>query len=170
MSSAPIPRESPEFNIQEPSGKHILLSSLRGKVVVLEFFFIQSDHCIRVAKTLNGLGSEMGKRGFQPVGIVFDPPNLRTSSQGRLVPDMVEYFKLTYPVGYASKAEVDAYLGRSGKEILGIPQVVVIDRKGMIRAASGGPAGDPRLEDEAFLRTLINGLLQEGVSQVPVRK
>src|SRR5262245_40946595 len=60
MSSAPIPRESPEFNIQEPSGKHILLSSLRGKVVVLEFFFIQSDHCIRVAKTLNGLGSEMG--------------------------------------------------------------------------------------------------------------
>lgn len=170
MTSSLIPRKSPELTIRVPSGKQMLLSSLKGKVVVLEFFFVQSDHCTRVARTLNGLGSELGGRGFQPIGIVFDPPNMRTSSEGRLVPAMVNYFKITYPVGYASKSEVDTYLGRTGKEILGIPQVVVIDRAGNIRAASGGPAGDPRLEDENFLRTLINGLLKEGVPAGPVRK
>ena len=62
------------------------------------------------------------------------------------------------------KNDVDNYLGRNGNEILNIPQVVVIDRAGMIRATSGGRGGNPALEDENSLRTLINGLLNEGVS------
>ena len=74
---------------------------------------------------------------------------------------MVDYLKLTYPLGYASKDDVDNYLGRNGNEILNIPQVVVIDRAGMIRATSGGRGGDPALEDENSLRNLILGLLME---------
>jgi hypothetical protein len=42
-----------------------------------------------------------------------------------------------------------------------LPQIVVIDRTGTIRATSGG-AGDPRLEDENSLRSLIDSLLREG--------
>ena len=57
---------------------------------------------------------------------------------------------------------MDSYLGRNGNEILNIPQVVVIDREGMIRATSGGRGGDPALENENSLRNLINGLLNEG--------
>jgi hypothetical protein len=115
---------------------------------------------MRVAATLNKLNSELGPRGFQAVGIVFDPPN--TASTGaQLLPAVVNYLKLTYPLGYASKDDVDNYLGRSGNEILNIPQVVVIDRAGMIRAASGGRGGDPALEDENSLRNLIDGLLKE---------
>jgi hypothetical protein len=74
---------------------------------------------------------------------------------------MVDYLKLAYPVGYTTSAKVDSYLGRTGNEILSIPQVVVIDRSGMIRATSGGRRGDPKLEDESYLRDLIDGLLKE---------
>jgi len=155
-----VSRKSPELNIAEPSGKTTLLSSLRGKVVIIEFLFIQSDHCIRVARTLNNLNSELGARGFQPVGIVFDPPNGGGAS-GRLIPALVSSLKLTYPVGYATKSEVDRYLGRTGKEILNIPQVIVIDRVGMIRAASGGAGGNPGLENADSLRVMIGGLLKE---------
>jgi hypothetical protein len=35
--SVPASRRSPEFTISECSGKPILLSSLKGKVVVMEF-------------------------------------------------------------------------------------------------------------------------------------
>jgi len=52
-------------------------------------------------------------------------------------------------------------MGRNGNEILNIPQVVVIDRAGMIRATSGGRGGDPALEDENSLRNLIDSLLKE---------
>jgi peroxiredoxin len=162
LASVTAPRQSPEFIIHDSSGKAMLLSSFRGKVVVLEFLFIKSEHCLRVAKTLNKLHGELGARGFQPVGVVFDPPNTPTAG-GQFLTYIVDDFKLTYPVGYSGKAEVDRYLGRTGNEILWIPQVVVIDRAGMIRATSGG-TGDTRLEDENSLRNLIDVLLKEGES------
>ena len=163
LPTVTVLRKSPEFTIADGSGRTTQLSSFKGKVVVMEFLFVKSQHCMRVAATLNKLNSELGPRGFQAVGIVFDPPN--TAEKGaQLLPAVVDYLKLTYPLGYASKNDVDNYLGRNGNEILNIPQVVVIDRAGMIRATSGGRSGDPALEDESSLRTLINGLLNEGVS------
>jgi peroxiredoxin len=160
LSSSPALRKSPEFTIHESTGKTLLLSSFKGKVVVLEFLFIKSEHCLRVAKTLNKLHNEFGPRGFQSVGITFDPPN-GPNTGGQFISYMVDYFKLTYPVGYSAKAEVDTYLGRTGKQILNIPQIVVIDRRGLIRATSGGAGGDPKLEDENSLRNLIDSLLKE---------
>jgi hypothetical protein len=160
-SAAPIPRPSPELAIAVPGGSTTQLSSLRGKVVVLEFLFVKSQHCLRVASMLNELHGEAALRGFQPVGLVFDPPN-DTNSRGELIPAMVDYFKLTYPVGYASKDVVDTFLGRSSSETLNIPQLVVIDRAGTIRAVSGGRGGNPTLEDAASLRKLIATLLEEG--------
>jgi peroxiredoxin len=163
LPTVTVLRKSPEFTIADSSGKTTQLSSFKGKVVVMEFLFVKSQHCMRVAATLNKLNSELGARGFQAVGIVFDPPN-DEGTGAQLLPAVVDYFKLTYPMGYASKDDVDNYLGRNGNEILNIPQVVVIDRAGMIRATSGGRGGDPALEDENSLRALINGLLNEGGS------
>jgi len=161
LPTVTVLRKSPEFAIVDSSGKTTQLSSFKGKVVVMEFLFVKSQHCMRVAATLNKLNAEMGTRGFQAVGIVFDPPN--TAEKGaQLLPAVVDYLKLTYPLGYASKNDVDNYLGRNGNEVLNIPQVVVIDRAGMIRATSGGRGGDPALEDENSLRNLIDGLLKEG--------
>lgn len=160
LASVPVPRKSPEFIIYESSGKTTLLSSLKGKVVVIEFMFVSSAHCLRLAQMLNTIHGDMGSRGFQPVGVVFDPPNRATPGL-QSTASMVDYFKLTYPVGYSAKADVDTYLGRTGKEILNIPQIVVIDRAGIIRATSGGAGGDPKLEDENSLRALIDSLLME---------
>ncbi len=161
LPTVTVLRKSPEFTIADSSGKTTQLSSFKGKVVVMEFLFVKSPHCMRVAATLNKLNSELGASGFQAVGIVFDPPNT-TETGDQLIPVVVDSLKLTYPLGYASKEAVDSYLGRSGNEILNIPQVVVIDRAGMIRATSGGRGGDPSLEDENSLRNLISGLLNEG--------
>ena len=161
-SSAPaakLPRQSPDFALSPPGGNTLLLSSLKGKVVVMEFLFIRSEHCLRVAQMLNSLQSELGPRGFQPIGVVFDPPN--GGDGGRGITAVVSYLKLSYPVAYASKDSVDSYLDRARNEILNIPQIVVIDRKGTIRAVSGGRGGDARLEDEGALRTLLDGLLKE---------
>lgn len=155
-----VPHRSAEFTVTEPSGKNTSLSALRGKVVAMNFFFLQSNHCMRVARMLNQLNLELGPRGFQALGVVFDPPNV-PESHGEFVGPVVTAFKLTYPIGYSSKADVDSYLGRQRNEVLNIPQIVVIDRAGMIRAASGVAGGDPRLEDEARLRGLIEELLSE---------
>lgn len=163
FSPAVTPYKSPELVISNPSdatGKTTLLSSLKGKVVVVEFFFIQSNHCLRVAQVLNKLNQELGARGFQALGVVFDPPDVKEPTQGVLVQPAVQYFKLGYPVGYASKSAVDTFLGRPANETLSIPQVVVIDRAGFIRAMSGEKT-DPEMEGESSLRALIDRLLKE---------
>src|SRR5258708_10810153 len=93
--SAEVLRRSPEFAINEPSGKTTLLSSFKGKVVVIEFLFLKSAHCLRVAQTMNKLQKELGSRGFQSIAIAFPAPG--SDANGPLVAYMANSFKLTYP-------------------------------------------------------------------------
>ena len=159
VPAAPLPRTSPEFSINELTGKSTKLSSFKGKVVVLEFLFVKSRHCLRVAQVLNQLQRELGPRGLQAIGVAFDAPNAATTG-GEYVTAMAESLQLTYLVGYAQRAAVDTYLGRSGSDMLSIPQIVVIDRAGTIRATTGGQK-NPSLEDVNALRILLEPLLKE---------
>jgi peroxiredoxin len=162
VSSPTLPRQSPELSIDEPGGKTTMLSSFKGKVVVIEFLFVRSQHCIRVAQVLNQLQQELGPRGLQSIGIAFDAPNAATTG-GEYLSAMAQSLKLNFPVGYAQRAGVDTYLGRSGNDMLSIPQIVVIDRAGTIRAATGGRT-DPSLEDVNALRVLLEPLLKESAA------
>jgi len=168
ISSTPIRRKSPEFIITESSGKRVLLSSFKGKVVMIEFLFLKSPKCLNLARTMNKLGADLGARGFEPIAVAFPAPG--SGATGPLVGYMVDYFKLTYPVGYADKNEVDQYLSRAQSEVLRIPQVVIIDRAGMIRAQTGGRDGTTSLEDEDFLRKMLDGLLKEGAPARPTSR
>jgi peroxiredoxin len=151
-----LPRKAPEFTITKPSGEQMLLSSFKGKVVVMEFMFIGSPKCIRLAQMLDALERDLGSRGYQSVAIAFGP-----HVDQALVGHVADHLALPYPLGFTTtSSEVDAFLGREGSEKLKIPQMVVIDRKGVIRAATGDGA-DTRMEDEAALRTLVSSLLDE---------
>jgi peroxiredoxin len=161
VSSPTLPRVSPELSIEEPDGKTTMLSSFKGKVVVLEFLFVRSQHCIRVAQVLNQLQHELGPRGLQAVGIAFDAPNAGVTG-GEYLSAMLQSLQLTYPIGYSQRASVDSYLGRSGNELLSIPQIVVIDRAGTIRISNGDQT-NPALEDAASLRVLLEPLLKQSL-------
>jgi hypothetical protein len=50
-----------------------------------------------------------------------------------------------------------------------VPQIVVIDRRGVIRAQSR-PVREVNLEDENFLRHWIDGLLKEGAPEASAKK
>jgi peroxiredoxin len=164
LATEPVPRKSLEFTIVEPSGKQTPLSSFQGKVVVIEFLLINCPHCMRVAQTITKLHKELGPRGFQPVGIAFDP-----GISEKKVADFARRIGTTFPIGYTSSVAVDGYLGRKAAERFMVPQIVVIDRKGMIRAQSR-PARELNLENENFLRDLLDGLLKEGPPQASTRK
>lgn len=169
VPSTAIPRKSPDFTINESSGKQVLLSSFKGKVVMIEFFFLRSQKCLNLAETMNKLNAQLGRRGFQPIAVAFPAP--QSDANGPLVGYLAEAYKLTYPVGYADKNSVDQYLQRAPDEILRIPQVILIDRAGMIRAQSGGRDGNLRLEDENYLHALVESLLNENTSaNAPARQ
>ncbi len=156
IGTAPVPRKSPELTYLDRSGNETSVSSFKDKVVLVEFLLMDCPHCVRVTQMIDKLQNDLGPRGFQPIGIAFD-----NGVSGPLVTYFVQYFKVNFPVGYTSSNKVDSYLSRSPMEQFQVPQIVVIDRKGVIRAQSV-PRGDPNLEDESYLRNLIDSLLKEG--------
>jgi peroxiredoxin len=154
-ATAPVPRKSDELLIAEPSGKVTPLSALKGKVVVIEFELVNCPHCLKVAKMLDHLHREMSPRGLQTVGIAFD-----NAITGKKVADFAQETGSSYMMGYTSSLTVDSFLGRQANERLMVPQIVVIDRNGTIRAQSR-PLREVNLEDQSFLRNLVESLLAE---------
>ena len=52
---APIPRAAPEFVIQQTNGQQLLLSSYKGKNVVLALMYATCSHCQHTAGLLNDI-------------------------------------------------------------------------------------------------------------------
>ena len=154
LAAADVPRKAPEFAAQMPAGGQLLLSQYKGKVVCLEFLFTTCPHCQASARFLTQLAKEYGPKGFQPVGVAFN------DMAGMLVPDFVKNNGVSFPVGFSPREQVLNYLQLSPDERLSVPQMVLIDRKGMIRQQSL-PANDEKTATEANLRNMIETLLKE---------
>lgn len=156
VAAPPIPRDAPELTVTDLEGQKQNLSMFKGDVVVIEFLLVRCNGCLRMAQMMNKLHGEMAGRGFQPVGVAFDD-----DLSAPVIRDLANLLRLNYPVGYTTSDDVDRYLARAAEERLQVPQFVVIDRAGMIRAQSR-PIGETDLTNENYLRTLIRQLLDEG--------
>jgi len=114
-------------------------------------------HCQKECEMLTQLYSEMKPKGVQMAAIAFN------DNAAVLVPGFIRDHGVMFPVGSAKQETVLDFLGFSVMDRYNVPQVAVIDKKGMIRAQSG-PMGDTNLQDMAFLRNLINNLASEGAA------
>jgi hypothetical protein len=124
-------------------------------VVCLEFLFTTCPHCQHSAQLLTQFQNEFGSKGFQALGIAFNP------MARMLVPDFVRDYKVSFPVGYTENRDiVNAFLQNPPDNALHVPQLVFIDRKGMIRKQSL-PRGDSETANPANMRKMIEQLLAE---------
>jgi len=155
-----MPRKAPELTIVEPSGKQTLLSSYRGKVIALAFIYTTCPHCQAECGVLTKLNTELGPKGFQALAVAFN------ENAGMLVDAFTKNFHTNFPVGYAARQTVVDYLqlDDSGKVLWNVPQMVLIDRRGMIVAQSA-PQGTEELQKEDSLRKKIDDLLVAHVSK-----
>lgn len=159
LAQPPMPRKAPEFTVVEPSGKQVLLSSYKGKVVALAFIFTTCPHCQAECGVLTKLESELGSKGFQPLAVAFN------DNAGLLVNEFVQSLHVSFPVGSASRETVMNYLELSDAMRWVVPQIVLIDRKGMIVAQSA-PTGTEELQTENTLRKRIVDLMGGGAKTV----
>jgi peroxiredoxin len=153
-SAADVGKPSPEFAIRYSDGSQKLLSSFRGKVVCIEFLHTTCPHCQHASQVFSQLFTEYGGKGFQPLGVAWN------DMASLLVPDFIREFKVNYPVGFAPREEVLTYLGFSEVERTVVPQLVWIDRKGVVRSQT--PAvGDETLLKEPYWRQMVDTLIKE---------
>ena len=143
MAQGLVPRPAPELKIGVEN-----LSSWRGRVVLLAFISTECPHCQRASGIFEQLSHEFAGR-VQVAEMAFN--------ENPEVPAFVKRFGLSFPVGVSNTVAAHDFLGIRRGERLGTPQVVVIDRSGVIRAQSER-LGSPILQTHDYLRELLKAL------------
>jgi cytochrome c biogenesis protein CcmG/thiol:disulfide interchange protein DsbE len=119
---------APDFELASFSGEKYLLSDLKGKVVVINFWASWCESCKPEAKDLENAYQSYLSRGdviFLGVDYVDTEPEALA---------YLEEFQITYPNGPDLRTEISqAY------RIRGVPETFVIDQQGIIAHLQIGP-------------------------------
>lgn len=156
------PYPAPDFVVNLPDGKQMHISSLRGKVVCLELLYTTCPHCQHASEVFTQLYKEYGSRGFQPVGVAFNEDVFgKNTTPAKVVTDFVQKFNVGYEVGWSDREKVTGFLGIGPFEGFVVPQIVWIDRKGMVRSKTTPRGLDQDHYQEAYWREMIEKLTKE---------
>jgi peroxiredoxin len=143
LSSAPGPAApainhyAPDVTLLDASGNRVRLSSLRGSVVVLNFWYAACEPCRSEMPTLERAFEQHQKGGLVVVGVdVADDAQTMTAFARAL--------GVSYPV-----FRDDQGSAFSAFQLSATPSTFVIDRAGVIRYQFVGPADGDTLRQEA---------------------
>ncbi len=146
--------ESPRPVVGEPAppyaaatlaGDTISLESLRGSVVLLNFWATWCAPCRYETPFLQSLAEKYEAEGLRVVGVSMD-----TGDAGKIIQEFVDEYGVTYTIlSDPQMAGMDIY------QILGLPGTFLIDRGGTLRWMRYGPVNE---RDENFLQALADAL------------
>jgi peroxiredoxin len=153
-NGADVPRPSPDFAINIIDGPQIKVSDYKGKVCVLAFILTTCPHCQKTVGYLSAIQKEYGTRGLQVVASAIEDMAKMN------VPDFIKRFQPPFPVGFSSQNDVDGYLQHPVMLRLLVPQLVFIDRQGVIQAQHGGDDKFLGEDQDKNIREQIDALLK----------
>lgn len=136
---------APDFEMQMPDGSVVSLSSLRGKVVMLQF---TASWCGVCRKEMPHIESDIWQRHkdhpeFALYGIDREEPVEK-------IEEMIEATGVTYPIGMDPNADI---FGLYAEKTAGITRNVIIDRDGEIVMLT-------RLFDEEEFNEMVDAIDQ----------
>ena len=134
-------QDAPELSLPiEPGKPAVLLSSLKGKVVLLDFWATWCGPCRDSIPDVENLYKKYHSKGLEVIGISVD-------HTPEPVPAAVAQLGMTYPVVQAA----DIPEIRSKFQFDSIPQLYVIDKQGRVAASITGATGDFEAQITPFL-------------------
>jgi peroxiredoxin len=141
VAAAKIGEPAPGFDVQSLGGVNLQLAHLKGKVVVLNFWFIACPPCRVEIPKLNQLVEEF--RGSDVAFIAFAPDSEE---------DLREFLETTsfeYHIIPNSTPVAERY------GVTGAPTNILIDRDGVISSIRLGEVSDPKVELSRSIQKLL---------------
>ncbi|NOY05566.1 MAG: TlpA family protein disulfide reductase [Chlorobi bacterium] len=142
-------KPAPEFDEHEWIGSEPLsLKKLRGRVVLIDFFATWCKPCIIAFPHIREWNEKYASKGLTIIGLTsyqgrYDRNKVTPEQElAKLKDDFIPKHKITWPVG------VEKYGQKTFKAygVVGIPHVVLIDKKGNIRYTKTGAADYTKTE------------------------
>jgi peroxiredoxin len=126
----------PDFELTDLAGARVALSSLRGRVVFVNFWATWCPPCRDEAPSLERMYGRLHDEGFDVLAISVD-----ASSDRGAVAEFQREFGLSFPVLLDPEQNVHAAFG-----VTGVPETYVIDTRGRLAERFIGPRNwdDPR--------------------------
>ena len=164
------PRKAPELAFTVPGQGQKLLSQYRGKVVALEFIATTCPHCQDASRVMTRFQQEFGSRGFQALDVATnaldDSPD--PNNANAVVAKFVKDFQVGFPVGWATRDQFMSFMSFSVLDRVVIPQLVLIDRKGIIHYET--PAGSTPERESLMKEDAIRQHIEELLGRTDAHK
>ncbi|MBI4306252.1 MAG: TlpA family protein disulfide reductase [Chloroflexi bacterium] len=127
------PRPAPAFRLPDLDGSELDLESLRGKVVMVDFWASWCPPCQREAPVLAEVYERYRGRPVEFLGIsIWD--------KGQDARSFAERFQIQYPVAVDHEGRIAIDYG-----VTGIPEKFFVDREGRLVRRFVGPMDEPTL-------------------------
>jgi len=155
--AAEVGKPSPALTIERVNGPALQLSQYKGKVVALALIYTTCPHCQNLTKLLNVISKEYAAKGVQVVGCAFN------DDVKRLLPEFLQTFQPTFPVGYCDRDAIMGYVQYSVLKPFYVPHMVFLDRRGVVRGDFPGES-DFMTQPDINIRTELDQLLKAGTT------
>lgn len=125
-AEGPTPAPAPAFSLPARGGTSVTLESLKGKVVMLNFWASWCGPCRKEMPLLEEMHKKYGKQGFALLGVNVD-------AESGDAEKLLKTIQVSFPILFDKESKVSQLYN-----VNAMPSSVFIDRKGNLRALHRG--------------------------------
>ena len=134
---------APAFQLNSNTGKALALADFRGQIVLLNFWASWCGPCRQEMPILEQLNRQYHAKGVTLLGINVEPDSAAAVSWLKATP-------VTFPILFDTDSKVSNLY-----EVAGMPNTVIIDRKGQVRYIHRGYSAGAENDYLNQIRALI---------------
>ena len=141
-----VGKSAPSFNLAQLDGTRLSLASLKGKVVLLNFWDFGCPSCNQEVEHLERLHRKYTRQGLRVVGIAELAPE----------PKRVKLFLREHRTTYPVLLDSEQNLARK-YSVTAHPATIILDRKGIVRYVHTGFLRGDEFTLENSVKALLEG-------------